>query len=141
MFLPDVNFWLALAFPSHVHNQAARTWFDDPAKNPTCHFCRFTQTGFLRLANNPTAFPQDALTQDKVWTLFDGLVAHARVGFAVEPAGVEAVWRQFANLPQFSPNLWADAYIAAFARVGGYEVVTFDRAFTQFPNVRVTILP
>ncbi len=40
----------------------------------------------------------------------------------------------------FSPNVWSDAYLAAFAVVGGYEVVTFDRGFTQFANLKVTIL-
>lgn len=30
MFLPDVNLWLALAFESHVHHAAARSWFETP---------------------------------------------------------------------------------------------------------------
>jgi len=141
MYLPDINCWLALMLPSHVHHRPARSWFDDATRNPVCYFCRYTQMGFLRLANNPMAFPQDAVTQDKVWTLFDSISAHPRVGFAIEASTLEVTWRQLANLPQFSTNLWNDAYLAAFAGAGGYEVVTFDRAFAQFSGVAVTILP
>jgi predicted nucleic acid-binding protein len=28
MFLPDIDFWLALAFESHLHHAAANNWFD-----------------------------------------------------------------------------------------------------------------
>jgi predicted nucleic acid-binding protein len=36
--------------------------------------------------------------------------------------------------------VWNDAYLAAFAKAGKYEVVTFDKAFAQFPGIRYTIL-
>ncbi len=33
-----------------------------------------------------------------------------------------------------------DAYLAAFAVVGGYTLVTTDLAFRQFPGVQVVVL-
>jgi predicted nucleic acid-binding protein len=33
-----------------------------------------------------------------------------------------------------------DAYLAAFARAGGYTLVTNDKAFKQFANVHVQLL-
>jgi predicted nucleic acid-binding protein len=40
----------------------------------------------------------------------------------------------------FSPNVWSDAYLAAFAQAADFEVVTFDKGFMQYKNVRVAIL-
>jgi predicted nucleic acid-binding protein len=72
--------------------------------------------------------------------LYDLLLANPRVGFAVEPAGLETIWRSFTQSSQFAPNAWADAYLAAFAIAGGYELVTFDKAFTRYTGLTVTVL-
>ena len=32
MHVPDVNFWLALAFQSHEHHVAAKTWMQSAAR-------------------------------------------------------------------------------------------------------------
>ena len=141
MDLPDVNVWLALAFPAHAHHAAARAWFDaGPADRP-CHFCRVTQQGFLRLANNPAVFPHAAVTQDRAWALYDDFLALPRVGFGPEPAGLDPVWRGFTSGAAFSPQVWTDAYLAAFAVAGGYLVVTFDAGFARFVGAAVTTLP
>lgn len=75
------------------------------------------------------------------WQLYDTTLTDPRVAFAVEPPGLEAAWRQFTSGQQFSPKLWNDAYLAAFALAGGYEWVTFDRAFAQYGGVGITLLP
>jgi predicted nucleic acid-binding protein len=64
MFLPDVNLWLALVFDAHVHHVAAKSWYDG-LSDVACCFCRTTQQGFLRLATNPKAFGDDALSRLK----------------------------------------------------------------------------
>jgi uncharacterized protein len=138
--LPDVNFWLALVFDAHVHHPSALAWFNG-LTSEICHFCRLTQMGFLRLANNPKVFPNDAVTVAAAWQLYDLTSADPRVSFANEPAGLEAVWRQFTHGQQFSPKLWNDAYLAAFAQAGGYEVVTFDQGFAQYKGMALTLLP
>jgi predicted nucleic acid-binding protein len=65
-FLPDVNFWLALAFEGHAHHVPAARWFAAAAP-AECVFCRLTQQGFLRLATNPAAMGKDALTMSGAW--------------------------------------------------------------------------
>jgi len=65
MYLPDINVWLALAFPAHVHHLPARAWFGAVPAGRPCHFCRLSQLGFLRLANNPKVFPAAALAPDQ----------------------------------------------------------------------------
>jgi uncharacterized protein len=139
-YLPDVNFWLAITFRSHTHHPIALCWFD-AIGDGICHFCRMTQQGFLRLANNPSALPAVAVTSDVAWQLYDRISTDPRVAFASEPAGVELPWRRNTSGRQFTPKIWNDAYLAAFAEVGGYEVVTFDSGFSAFPNARATVLP
>ena len=87
MYLPDINVWLALAFPSHMHHHAARTWFTTSPADRPCHFCRYTPAGFLRLANNLRVFPQSAVTQDQAWILYDAIRSNPRVDFAIDPPG------------------------------------------------------
>ena len=140
MFLPDINVWLALAFPSHVHHVPALAWFNNSPAERLVYFCRYTQRGFLRLANTPRVFPQDAVTQDQAWALFDRFLADPRIEYASEPSTLETSWRQLTQLPQHLPNTWNDAYLAAFGITGNYEVVTFDKGFARFSGLKVTIL-
>ena len=139
MFLPDVNLWLALAFESHVHHLSARQWFDR-AGDDSCFFCRLTQQGFLRLATNPKAFGDDAVTMDAAWGLYDAFASDPRVGYADEPANVELLWRGNTQASSFSPKVWNDAYLAAFAEGTALEVVTFDKGFARYHNAASTIL-
>ena len=140
MYLPDINFWLALAFIAHVHHRSAHRWFDG-LRICRCFFCRFTQHGFLRLANNPRAFPLIAVTQVEAWKLYDTFVSNPRIDIASEPLTLETFWRQFTQLPQFSPHGWSDAYLAALSRRPPiFELVTFDKGFSQYRNLHLTIL-
>jgi toxin-antitoxin system PIN domain toxin len=139
MFLPDVNVWLALAFASHVHHNVAKNWFDG-LPTDVCSFCRMTQQGFLRLATNPRVVKADAVTLPQAWGMYDAFLADPRVAFSNEPPGVERLWRGYTQSQTFTPNVWNDAFLAAFAEAAGYELVTFDKGFTRYANLRCTIL-
>ena len=138
MHLLDINVWLALAFKRHVHHAPAVSWFH--ATTGPCFFCRFTQAGFLRLASNPAAMGPAAVTMADAWRAYDVFMADAKIAFAAEPDGVDAIWRSATQSEQFSPKVWNDAYLAAFAELSGFEVVYFDQGFTRYHRVRCTIL-
>jgi toxin-antitoxin system PIN domain toxin len=140
MFLIDVNFCLALAFQSHVHHLAAKAWFDGVTGPQVCHFCRMTQQGFLRLATNPKAFGAEAVTLERAWELYDALLGDPRLQFMNEPTGIEVFWRDYTRAETFSPKVWNDAYLAAFARAANLQLVTFDNGFTQFTDLNRLIL-
>jgi predicted nucleic acid-binding protein len=53
---------------------------------------------------------------------------------------LEADWQRLSTVPSASPKLWMDAYLAAFAISGGYRLVTFDNAFTQFQGLDLELL-
>ena len=139
MFLPDINVWLALTFDSHVHHPAAKTWFD-ALSNEVCFFCRLSQQGFLRLATNASVFGKHALSLAEAWQKYDIYLSDPRIAFADEPSIIENYWRTFTQHQSFSPNVWSDAYLAAFAVAGKLEVVTFDKGFAQYQNLACTIL-
>jgi toxin-antitoxin system PIN domain toxin len=140
MLLPDINVWLALTFDGHIHHPAAKNWFDGLSSD-VCFFCRFTQQGFLRLATNSKVFGKNAVSLAAAWQMFDLLAADPRVSCANEPASVEHQWRAFTQHQTFSPHVWSDAYLAAFALSGNFELVTFDKGFSQYQPAICCILP
>ena len=140
MHLLDINVWLGLAFQRHTNHVSAVAWFRTK-RSALCCFCRATQSGFLRLASSPAAMKTAAVTLKGAWNAYDALLADPNIGYADEPDGVEPIWRAFTQRANRSPKLWNDAYLAAFAiAAGGYEVVTFDGGFSQFPGLTCTIL-
>jgi toxin-antitoxin system PIN domain toxin len=140
MHLPDVNVWLALAFASHMHHPSATAWFAGIAGGD-CAFCRVTQQGFLRLATTPNVMTVGTVGLAQAWQMYDDLFADPRIVFAEEPEGIELLWRKHTQLQSFSPKVWNDAYLAAFAEAANFEVVTFDHGFTRYRSVRCTVLP
>lgn len=103
-------------------------------------FCRTTQQGFLRLASNPAVLKERAVTLKKAWLAYDKITGDPRISLAVEPPGIEPQWRAYTRRNTYSPNVWNDVYLAAFAKCADLEVVTFDKAFGQFKGVRCNIL-
>ena len=140
MLLPDVNVWLALTFDSHIHHPAAKSWFDSLSNNSVVWFCRLTQQGFLRVTTNAVVFGKDTLTMPDAWQKYDTFLSDPRISFAEEPAQIETLWRSFTQNRSFSPQVWNDAYLAAFALAAGLTIITFDRGFAQFQNVACTTL-
>jgi uncharacterized protein len=139
LLLPDVNVWFAMTFDSHIHHPSAKTWFDG-LTDELLFFCRMTQQGFLRLATNPKAAGKHVLTLTDAWQKYDTYLGDPRIAFTGEPTGIEAHWRSFAQGSTFSPNVWNDAYLAAFSATGNYELVTFDKGFARYQNVSCTSL-
>lgn len=91
-------------------------------------FCRVTQMGMLRLLTNQTVMGTEVLSSSRAWQVYRTMLADERVQFAPEPFSMEQEWRKLTSQSTPSPNVWTDAYLAAFARAGGMQLVTFDRA-------------
>ncbi|HEX4589532.1 MAG TPA: TA system VapC family ribonuclease toxin [Gemmataceae bacterium] len=140
MHLPDVNVWLALAYAGHQHHPSATAWFAGINGND-CAFCRLTQQAFLRLVTTPNLIGTNPVSLVDAWRMYDALFADPRVVYSEEPEGLEPLWRGNTQSRSFSPKVWNDAYLAAFAEAAGFELVTFDRGFGQYKAVRCVILP
>ncbi|MCY2967216.1 MAG: PIN domain-containing protein [Planctomycetota bacterium] len=138
--LCDVNLLLALSTDRHAHNLRAVEWLDTV---PTAGavICRVAQCGLLRLLNNPAVMRMDVLDAAACWRLWSQLLQDDRIRFTTaEPPGLDSVFVQYTSGRPFSPKLWTDAYLAAFAHAGGLTVTTFDQGFRQFSDLSCEIL-
>ena len=135
IYLPDVNFWLALSAESHVFHPAARSWFE-AAADGSLAFCRVTQMGLLRLVTNERLLQEHTLSQSEAWRLYEELERDRRVRFASEDdTALPVHWKRFSLGPLSGRNQWTDAYLAAFAEVRGWSVATFDRDFKKLQRM------
>lgn len=143
MMLADSNVWLALALSKHEFHAATVSWLADCKPPETAAFCRSTQQSFLRLLTTtavlaPYGLPP--LTNKAAWQMYEGFLGDERILWAPEPVGVETRWNKLAAKSQASPKLWMEAYLAAFAMAGGYQLVTTDNAFRQFKGLDLLLL-
>jgi len=144
VILVDTNVWLALSLSKHEFHHAARRWLSDQTRAESLLFCRATQQSLLRLltteaVTRPYAIPP--LTNAAAWELYGDYLADPRIAWVAEPPGVEARWHALAARETSSGKLWMDAYLAAFVIAGGHQLVTTDKAFKQFKDLDVNVLP
>ena len=138
-YLPDVNLWIALTVAEHVCHKAAMEWIE-AAGSDTIALCRVTQMGFLRLLTNSRVMADDVLTAERAWRLTERIRDDDRVVFVSEPPGLEPVWLTMTGYHKTGTNFWTDTYLAAFAEVTGYRLVTFDQGFAKYKKLSVQIL-
>jgi toxin-antitoxin system PIN domain toxin len=131
----DTNVWLAAIFTTHpFHPQAQRALQQATPAVPAV-FCRSTQQSFLRLTSTPAllkAYGAQGLTNRDALVALDALLALPQVCEREEPAGTLALWRRLASRDTASPKVWMDAYLAAFAIIGGLRLISLDHDFKSF---------
>ena len=123
---PDINVWLALATPEHVHSALAQRWWN--GEDGTIAFCRLTQLGFLRLVTTAAVMDGKPLTISEAWRVYDRFYDDDRMTFISEPPEVEKRFREKATGKTASPKVWADAWLLAVAQAAEGVLVTFDKA-------------
>jgi len=137
--LLDVNVWLGLAAEAHVHHRPAEQYWHNEAA-PTTAFCRLTQLALLRHLTNKSIMGTHFLPPRAAWKKWSQFLALPEVQLATEPAGLDERLGKFCDLGPTSPNLWTDAYLAAFAKCAGLRLVTFDAGFSRFDGLDLLIL-
>jgi len=138
--LCDVNVLLALVTDRHALHGLSLRWSEDvPAGGAV--LCRVAQMGLLRLLNNPAVMGEDVLDTAGCWALWRRLLEDERFRFVPdEPPGLDAAFERFTTGRTFSPRLWTDAYLAAYAHAAGLTLVTLDHGFRNFPGLACEIL-
>jgi uncharacterized protein len=143
MMLADSNVWLALALSRHAFHGMARAWLADRKPREAALFCRSTQQSFLRLLTTRavlTPYGIPPLSNKAAWSAYEGFLADERISWVEEPPGLESHWKKLGGHSKASPKLWMDAYLAAFAIAGGYQLVTTDKGFKQFKGLDLLLL-
>ena len=121
--LPDVNVLIALAWPNHVHHDAARSWF---ATNRSAGWatCTMTEAGFVRVSCNRSAVKQEVTPLDAI-----ALLRRLRRRES------HAFWAQDRSITSLPDEVLAriqgyrqitDAVLVALAMQGGGQLATFD---------------
>ncbi len=98
---------------------------------------------FLRIATTPTilrAYGVETFTNRDALAALKRFLALPTVTYQEEPPGLVALWHRFAASSKASPKLWMDAYLAAYAIAGNYQLVTTDKAFRQFKGLDLLVL-
>ena len=140
-FLPDVNFWFALAVRNHAHSAAARNWLERNIDAGEFVFCRITQKGFLRLLTDSRVMKEDALSPEDAWIQYDIWQVTLEARFLPEPPGFQKAWRESTTGKYTGKDFWTDAYLAAFAITARCKVITFDQRFPRHGGANVQLLP
>lgn len=139
-FLADVNFLVALLHARHAKSAQAVAWLDDQRETGTIALCRVAQMGVLRVLTNPAWLGDEALAAASVWRAWDGVLADHRFARVEEPARLETEWRALTEAFPAGRCAETDTYLAAFARAGGYRVLTFDQGFGRLAGVDAVVL-
>lgn len=137
-FLPDVNVWLALISRRHVHAELCGAWLSSLSESSEVFFCRVSQMGLLRLLTSEAVMREDVLSSRKAWRVYSSVLKDSRIQFAPEPFLLEPEWRKLSSFDHPTPKIWTGAYLTAFARTGGMQLVTMDKAVAA--NARESLL-
>ncbi len=138
MKLPDVNIWFALSLTNHEHHHQAVAWLETQHLDSSVCFCRPTKQALLRLLTTSVVMKElgkVVLSNAEAWRTFETIARDPRITFAPEPPHLEEVWKSLAVRKTASPKLWMDAYLAAFAIRSGFQLVSADKAFSQFKGL------
>ncbi len=131
----DTNIWVALSFGTHPHFSLAKEAFNEADSVNPAVFCRATQQSFLRHLSSPKlqiAYGAPPISNASAWEKWEELAALPQVTWLEEATGLNALWHQLASRATASPNVWMDAYLAAFAIAGGLQLVTLDKDFKSY---------
>lgn len=120
MALLDVNALVALAWDSHVHHVAMRSWFT--ANGPLgWATCPITESGFVRVSSNPIVLPS-AIRVDAARRVLAALRAHSGHRFLADDVSIgDSDVPAIAGYRQVT-----DAHLLALARRNGVRLLTFD---------------
>jgi toxin-antitoxin system PIN domain toxin len=137
--LPDVNVWITLLVPEHTQHSMAMVWYESSDwERPA--FCRVTQMGVLRLLTNRHAMGKRGCTPAGAWRTVGELLSNEVLFLHGEPSCGGEAWKALTDGSEGRPNFWTDACLAAFARLSGYTLVTFDPGFARCRMTPVRIL-
>lgn len=139
-FIADANVLLPLLSSDHPHHAVAGAWWEECGAGEV-GFCLPVRMALLRLLTNRRVMGSSVQRPEAAWAAVEALAAHPRMTVVSEaPASHAERWRANVAGREPSPDLWTDAWIAALSQVTGCQMVTFDRGFRAFGQLRLRLL-
>lgn len=136
--LVDSNIWLPLVWEGHLKHRAAKSWFT--SQTDSLCFCRVTHLALLRHLTHSSILKEETLTNSTALNVVQQLLNSYSVRLLQEPVGTHDQLLQFGNSKTRSPQVWTDAYLAAFAIAGNLRFATFDKGFKKFEGLELELL-
>lgn len=136
--LVDSNVWLPLVWEGHLKHAATKSWF--ASQTDSVCFCRITHLALLRHLTHTSILKEEALSNDRALLLVQQLLDSPSIRLLPEPVGVQEHFLQFGKSKRKSPQLWTDAYLAAFALAGKLRFATYDKGFKKFEKLDLELL-
>lgn len=121
--LLDVNVLIALAWPNHVHHDAARSWFTERRRSGWAT-CPLTEAGFVRVSCNPSAVRRTVTPREAIALLRRLRRLEAHSFWPLERSMVELPNEILARIQGYRQI--TDAVLLAAAMRRGGELATFD---------------
>lgn len=141
--LPNTNFWIALTLENHPGHALATAWqATSPLGRNSMIFCRHTEFSFLRLTTREStmlAFGRKPFSNSDATRFLASVQAHPLVTELAEASGTKELWFKLAASGAAAPNVWMDAYLAAFAIRHGLDLLTFDKGFRKFAKAGLVL--
>ena len=132
--LPDINVWVALSSPEHVHHKRADDYYRSES-NRTIAFCAQTAIGLVRILSNPHAIGGKPLSVSDAWTMYLSWRRQREVSYLHEPRGHEIVLARYVANNLVNRRTWSDGQLAAVAQSAMVRLVTFDSDFNRFEGL------
>ena len=130
MALLDVNALVALAWDSHVHHHAIRSWM--AANGPHgWATCPITESGFVRVSSNANVLPI-AIAVEAARAVLTSLRTAAGHRFLTDDVSIVDN-----DVPRFHGHRQVtDAHLLTLARRRGVRLLTFDAAIVALAQGR-----
>lgn len=136
MILPDVNVLVYAARRDDPDAERYRAWLESALSGvEPVAICAPVVAGFLRVTTNPRIFERPSTLPDALGFVEALLASPAAVVPGVSER-VLAILTRLCRTTGAKGNLVADAYLAAVAIDLDAELITADRGFARFPNLR-----
>ncbi len=138
-FLVDVNVIFPLLLSRHQYRDKAGEWFDSTTAGDVV-LSRLARLGVLRLLCTTQVMGPDVLQPKDAIKALETLEADERIVLLHEPDGLDATLKRLVAARTATPNLWSDAYLAAFAILAKLQLVSFDRGYSKFSGLHFLLL-
>lgn len=133
--LPDLNVWLALASPDHIHHPQAVDYWENLAAEQVL-FCTVTALGLVRLISQPKLMGNGVKSLSEASVLLQDFCKQPGVSLATPACDGWDVYHQLIQSGDWPARLCTDVHLAALAISNGWRLVSFDRDFERFCDLQ-----
>lgn len=137
--LPDINVLIyAYRGEAELHPES-REWMLSALQRRSLVLTDFVITGFVRLATNRRLFAPPA-TLPEAFAFVRSLLTHPGATLLLSPRGHWSTFERLCRELDISGGDMSDAYLAAIAVDHDCQLVSADRGFRRFTDLRIRLI-